>query len=115
MFERLGIFILKLLGKEKEQTYHHLFMSIPLSYEDDTNNEDEGMVGKILNVARAHHKENQATIQKNHKENQKEIQDAKAEIVDALEEKVEEIQEMISESQNKQQQESEDEDDSEEE
>ena len=62
-------------------------MSIPLSYEDETNNEEEGMVGKILNVARTHHKESQ-----------KEIQDAKTKIIDAFEEKVGEIQEMISES-----------------
>ena len=61
-------------------------MSIPLSYEDDTNNEDEGMIGKILNVARAHHKENQ-----------KEMKDAQGKII-ALEKKIEEIPKKISES-----------------
>ena len=49
---------------------------MPLSYEDETNIEDEGMIGKIVNVAR-----------NNHKENQKAIEDAHAKI-DALQEKV---------------------------
>ena len=30
---------------------------MPLSYEDDGNNEDEGIIGKILNSTRANHKE----------------------------------------------------------
>ena len=59
MFERLAIFMLKLFGKKREQTYHYLFISVPLSYEDDTNNEEEGMIGKILNSARTNHKENE--------------------------------------------------------
>ena len=67
MFERLVVFFMKLKEK-KEQTYHYLFISMPLSFEDDTNNEDEGMIGKIVNVARTNHKENQNAIHENHKE-----------------------------------------------
>ena len=74
MFERLVVFFMKLKEK-KEQTYHYLFISMPLSFEDDTNNEDEGMIGKIVNVAKNNHKENQKAIEENHKENQKAIQE----------------------------------------
>ena len=56
---------------------------MPLSYEDETNNEDEGMIGKIVNVARTNHKENQEASQAN----QKAIQDAHAKI-DLIQEKV---------------------------
>ena len=83
MFERLVIFFMKLFKRKKEQTYHYLFISMPMSFEDDTNNEDEGMIGKIVNVARNNHKENQNAIQKN----EKAIQDANAKI-DAIQEKI---------------------------
>ena len=37
---------------------------MPLSYEDETNIEDEGMIGKIVNVARMHHKDAQENQEK---------------------------------------------------
>ena len=76
MYERFVILFLRLLRREKEEEYHYLFVSMPLSFEDDTNNEDEGMIGKILNVVR-----------NNHKENQEKALDANSKI-DALQEKV---------------------------
>ena len=57
MYERLRKLILRPFTVEKEQTYHYLFISMPLSYGEDSNVEQEGMVGKLLNVARKHHKE----------------------------------------------------------
>ena len=36
---------------------------MPLNHEDDTNNEDEGMIGKLVNVARNNHKESQARFE----------------------------------------------------
>ena len=57
MYERIAIFVLKFFKKEKKQTYHYLFVSMPLSYEDDANNEDEGMIGKILHATRSDFKE----------------------------------------------------------
>ena len=59
MFERLVIFFMTLFKGERKQSYHYLFISMPLSFEDETNIEDEGMIGKILNVVRNNHKENQ--------------------------------------------------------
>lgn len=58
MYERLKMFVMRLCKKERELTYHYLFVSMPLSFEDDTNNDDEGMIGKILKVVRAVNKEN---------------------------------------------------------
>ena len=58
MYERLKMFLMKLFKKERKLSYHYLFVSMPLSFEDDTNNEDEGMIGKILKVVRAVNKEN---------------------------------------------------------
>ena len=65
MYERLAIMILRLLKKEKDQTYHFLFVSMPLNYGDDTTHEDEGMIGKILSANRATHKELTARIDEN--------------------------------------------------
>ena len=59
MFERFVMLFMMLFKGKKEQTYHYLFISMPLSFEDETNNEDEGMIGKIVNVTRNNHKENQ--------------------------------------------------------
>ena len=36
---------------------------MPLNYEDDTNNEDEGMIGKVLNDARKNQKETSEKIE----------------------------------------------------
>ena len=52
MYERIGRFFMKIYTGEKKQEYHYLFVSMPLNFEDDTNNEDEGMIGKILNDSR---------------------------------------------------------------
>ena len=59
------MFAMRLFRKERELTYHYLFVSMPLSFEDDTNNDDEGMIGKILKIVRAVNKENQTGIQEN--------------------------------------------------
>ena len=52
MYERLAILVMSFFKKDREQTYHYLFVSMPLGYKDDTNNEDEGMIGKILHATR---------------------------------------------------------------
>ena len=57
MYERIGKFFMRLYSGEKKQEYHYLFVSMPLSYEDETNNEDEGMIGKILNDSRKNQKD----------------------------------------------------------
>ena len=62
MYEKFVILVLKLFGKQEEEGYHYLFVSMPLSYEDDTKNEDEGMIGKILNVVRTNHKDADSKI-----------------------------------------------------
>ena len=59
MYEKLRQFILKPFAGEKEQTYRYLFVSMALNFEDDIDNEQEGMIGKILNLNRKHHKEAQ--------------------------------------------------------
>ena len=51
-YERLKVFMLKLFKRDQEQSYHYLFVSMPVSFQDDTINEDEGMIGKILHAAR---------------------------------------------------------------
>ena len=66
MYERLRKFIMKPFTGEKKQTYHYLFVSMPLGYEDDANNEDEGMIGKILHATRSDFKE----VSKNAEANQ---------------------------------------------
>ena len=65
MYERLAILILRLFKSERDQTYHFLFVSMPLNYGDDTTYEDEGMIGKILSANRATHKELTARIDEN--------------------------------------------------
>ena len=40
-------------------------MSMPLSKEDEINNEEEGMIGKLLNVARKNHDQIQSRIDEN--------------------------------------------------
>ena len=87
-YERLAMFILKQLGKRSEQTYYYLFASVPLSLEEDTNNEDEGMIGKILHAARVNQKE----VNTRFDENQEGIKDARSKI-DAIQEKVNAMQE----------------------
>ena len=96
MFERLAIFILGLFGREKEQTYHYLFISMPLSYEDDANNEEEGMIGKILNSARTNHKETEIRFENTSKkiEETQEKMDAK---IEETQEKIKETQEKMNE------------------
>ena len=37
MYERLRRFVLKRFTDEPKQTYHYLFVSMPLGYEEDTN------------------------------------------------------------------------------
>ena len=56
-YERLRDLALKPFSVQKEQTYHYLFVSMPLVYEEDANTEQEGMIGKLLNTARKHHQE----------------------------------------------------------
>ena len=68
-YERLAQFVLRLLMKKQDQTYHHLFVSLPVSFLDDANNEDEGMVGKILHASRMSHKEIKAEIKARFDEN----------------------------------------------
>ena len=60
--------VLRFFKKEKAQTYHYLFVSMPLSYEDDANNEDEGMIGKILHATRSDFKEVSKSADSNHSE-----------------------------------------------
>ena len=57
----------KLLGKKTEEDYHYLFISMPLNYEDGTNVDDEGMIGKVLNDARKNQKETTEKISENKK------------------------------------------------
>ena len=88
-YERLAILMLGLFGKKKEQAYHYLFVSMPLGLEEDTNNEDEGMIGKILSVARANHKEVNTKIEEAQAKNV-----AKQEKIDAkIDEKINSMQE----------------------
>ena len=56
---------------------------MPLSFEDDTNNDDEGMIGKILKIVRAVNKENQTGIQENRDK------------IDGLQDKLTETQDQI--------------------
>ena len=79
MYERIIVFFMKLYSEEKEQEYHYLFASMPLNYEEDVDNEDEGMIGKILNDSR----KNQKEITEKFEENQQGIKDAKAGIKNA--------------------------------
>ena len=51
-YEQLAMLLMKLIRREKEESEHFIFISMPLNYEDETINEDEGMIGKILNDAR---------------------------------------------------------------
>ena len=37
------------------QTYHYLFVSIPLSNEQDPDDESEGMIGKIMSFVKSRH------------------------------------------------------------
>ena len=56
---------------------------MPISLLDDTNNEDEGMTGKILHAVRNNHREISNKIDKvrfRFDENQLEISDARAKI-----------------------------------
>ena len=69
MYERLRRLVLKSFYKKNEQTYSYLFVSMPLSYGEEANIEQEGMVGKLLNVARRHHKEVSDDIQKKNEGN----------------------------------------------
>ena len=57
MNERLGLFIRGIFKKEKEQTYHYLFVSLPVGFLDDSTNEEEGIIGRILSDTGAKHKE----------------------------------------------------------
>ena len=52
MYEKIIVFFMKFYSEEKEQEDHYLFASMPLNYEEDVDNEDEGMIGKILNDSR---------------------------------------------------------------
>ena len=53
------------LSGNKKEDKHFLFISMPLNYEDDTNNEDEGMIEKVLNDARKNQKEILKKIEEN--------------------------------------------------
>ena len=52
MYEELSMLLMSMIGKKVEEKEHFLFISMPLNYEDDMDNVDEGMIGKILNDAR---------------------------------------------------------------
>ena len=75
---------MKLYSEEKEQEYHYLYASMPLNYEEDVDNEDEGMIGKILNDSRKNQKEITEKFEKNQegfKNTEAGIKDAKTEII----------------------------------
>ena len=69
--------------KKRVQTYHHLFVSLPVSYLDDANNEDEGMIGKILHASKMSHKEIKAEIKARFDENKESTDDNRASIQEA--------------------------------
>lgn len=62
------------------QTQYYLFVSRPLSFDEDMENSDEGMIGKILHAARVNHKEVKAKIQEGQDEIKAQIKDAHAKI-----------------------------------
>ena len=69
VFERLAQFVLKVLNMEREQSFHYLFVSMPINYEEVTINEEEGMIGKILNASRTSSKEFNIRFDENAEEN----------------------------------------------
>ena len=79
MYERIIVFFKRLYSEEKEQEYHYLFASMPLNYEEDVDNEDEGMIGKILNDSR----KNQKEITEKFEKTQEGIKNAEAGIKEA--------------------------------
>ena len=70
MYERIGMFLFKAFSREKEQSYHYLFVSMPLNFEDDSNIEDEGMIGKVLNDARKNQKDTNERLDVTDKKNE---------------------------------------------
>ena len=68
IYERLGMFAMKLFKKEVELEYYYLFISKPLNYEDDVNVEDEGMIGKVLYDSRKNQKETNARFEESKNE-----------------------------------------------
>lgn len=62
VYERLLRFISKVFRRDTELPDEYIFASIPYNFGDEGDNDDEGMIGKILYSARMNHKENQEKI-----------------------------------------------------
>ena len=78
---------------------------MPLNYEEDTNNEDEGMIGKLVNVARTNHRDSQAKIDENqgkveavHEELKKQIDQMQEKVDNKIDKKINEIKEELKET-----------------
>ena len=61
-YERLIRFLRQVVRREPELTFEYIFASIPYNFGDEGDNDDEGMIGKILYSARMNHKESQEKI-----------------------------------------------------
>ena len=55
-YERLIMFLQNCFCKTKEQSYHYLFITKPLTIEEDRNDEWDGMTGTVLKAVRINHK-----------------------------------------------------------
>ena len=74
------MFLQNCFCKTKEQSYHYLFITKPLTIEEDRNDEWDGMTGTVLKAVRINHKTVTEQAAANFQENKDQIKATKEQV-----------------------------------